>query len=318
MNFVDLILGLIMLFAVWAGYTNGFITATADLIKWIGSIAAGFYFYQYAAELLEKLMPENAAWNLPLAFLVTIILVRIILSLLLNAFIWEIPAHVHESRVNRLSGMLPGLINGLITATIIAVLLLAFPIWDGLSEQSRNSKLTQKLSYPAEWMQEKLSPVFNDAVDQTMTRLTVHPGSDETVKLPYTSKTSMVRPDLENEMLEMVNNERQKEGLKPLQPDPELQLVARNHSKDMLARGYFSHFTPERKDPFDRMKEAKVKYITAGENLALAQTLFIAHNGLMKSPGHRANILNAKYGRIGIGIQDAGIYGLMISQEFRN
>jgi uncharacterized protein YkwD len=66
------------------------------------------------------------------------------------------------------------------------------------------------------------------------------------------------------------------------------------------------------------MRSANVKFLTAGENLALGRTLKICHEGLMNSPGHRANILNPSFGRLGIGIMDGGIYGLMISQEFRN
>jgi uncharacterized protein YkwD len=86
----------------------------------------------------------------------------------------------------------------------------------------------------------------------------------------------------------------------------------------MFARGYFAHDTPEGRDPFERMREAKIRFETAGENLALAPTVQVAHRGLMNSPGHRANILNAQFGRVGIGIMDGGIRGLMISQEFRN
>jgi uncharacterized protein YkwD len=66
------------------------------------------------------------------------------------------------------------------------------------------------------------------------------------------------------------------------------------------------------------MRSANVRFITAGENLALAPTLQIAHTGLMNSPGHRANILRREFGRVGIGIMDGGMRGLMISQEFRN
>jgi uncharacterized protein YkwD len=86
----------------------------------------------------------------------------------------------------------------------------------------------------------------------------------------------------------------------------------------MFARGYFSHITPEGLSPFDRMKKLKVRFLAAGENLALGQTLNICHRGLMNSPGHRANILNRAFGRVGIGILDGGFYGLMITQNFRN
>jgi uncharacterized protein YkwD len=100
--------------------------------------------------------------------------------------------------------------------------------------------------------------------------------------------------------------------------DPELIPVARAHSADMFARGYFSHYTPEGEDPFERMKDADIRFRTAGENLALAPTLQLAHTGLMNSPGHRENILNPNFGRVGIGILSGGRRGIMVSQEFRN
>jgi uncharacterized protein YkwD len=119
-------------------------------------------------------------------------------------------------------------------------------------------------------------------------------------------------------MLELVNQERIAAGLRPLAPDPELREVARRHSADMFERGYFAHATPEGRDPFDRMREANVHFVTAGENLALAPTVQLAHTGLMNSPGHRANILHPEFGRVGIGIMEGGIRGLMVTQDFRD
>ena len=144
------------------------------------------------------------------------------------------------------------------------------------------------------------------------------PGSYAFYKLNFKVKQPSVRPDLETEMLGMINEEREKQGLKPLVADPELAEVARMHSKDMFRRGYFSHYTPERVSPFDRMKEFKISYIKAGENLSMAPTLGSSHRGLMKSPGHRENILKPVFGRVGIGIMDGGRYGLMVTQDFRN
>jgi len=119
-------------------------------------------------------------------------------------------------------------------------------------------------------------------------------------------------------MLELINRERAANNLEPLEADPEMTEVARLHSADMFARSYFSHNTPEGKTPFERMRDQDVRYRTAGENLALAPTLQIAHTGLMNSPGHRANILQPRFGRVGIGILDGGRRGLMVTQNFRN
>jgi len=317
MNWVDLVLLLVVLLAVWGGWQRGFILGTLDLVNWIGSILLGFLFYPYLASFLKSFFPSLGAWLLPLAFIITIILARLLIGIVTSRIAW-ISGRANETGVSRFLGIIPGFITGIIYATIIAALLLALPLWDGVTNTTRNSRIANKLSTKVEWINEKLSPVFDKAIHQTINNLTVHPASNESVKLPFKDDHPEVRADLETEMLQLVNQERVQRGLSALKADPELTEVARAHSRDMFARGYFAHFTPEGKSPFERMDQAHVQYITAGENLALAHSLSIAHNGLMNSPGHRANILNPAFGRVGIGILDGGFYGLMVSQEFRN
>ncbi len=318
MNLIDLFLIVVLFLALWAGWSKGFINGTIDLLIWIGSLLAGLVFYRVAGNLLEKTFPALGVWTMPLSFIVIIVLCRIFLSWIFNSFLRTTHPNTHRTFLNKSLGLLPGFVNGVVYATIIAALLLALPISDTLSATTRDSKIAGKLALQVEWVDELFSPIFGEAAKQTMNNMMVEPESDETVRLRYKVKNMRVREDLEKEMLILVNNERTKRGLAALQADPEMTKVARAHSRDMFSRSYFSHYTPEGKDPFDRMKAAGVSFITAGENLALGQTLAICHKGLMNSPGHRANILNKSFGRLGIGIMDGGIYGLMISQEFRN
>jgi len=235
-----------------------------------------------------------------------------------KALLGRVTKETHEGSFNRALGVLPGIANGLITAALVAAFMLAIPLNEGLRERARESGIANRLAVYAERLEAKLHPVFAEAVAETLNLLTVQPESHERVNLPYKVANSRPRPDLEAQMLILVNRERAAAGLKPLAPDPELTEVARGHSADMFARGYFAHDTPEGLDPFARMREAHVRYVTAGENLALAPTLQVAHSGLMNSPGHRANILHPQFGRLGIGIMDGGIRGLMVSQEFRD
>ncbi len=318
MNLIDLLLILVIVFSAFSGWHKGFILASMDLITWVGSLIGSFLFYPYLSILIVKIIPSLGVWIDPIAFFIALLIIHFLFGLLFNAMLTVTPVWAHGSFINKFLGIVPGFISGLITATIIALLLMAMPLWDGLSNQTKNSVIAGRLALPAEWLEEKLSPVFNEAIKKTIARLTIEPGSKETVKLPFTTTHVTVRENLEQRMLQMVNEERANAGLKPLQYDPELTEVARAHSRDMFARGYFSHYTPEGEDPFERMKKANIHFLSAGENLAMAQTLGIAHSGLMHSPGHRANILSPAFGRVGIGIIDGGIYGLMISQEFRN
>ncbi|HEY2725976.1 MAG TPA: CvpA family protein [Parafilimonas sp.] len=318
MNWIDFLLIAIILFSVWTGWHRGFIVGSLELLGWLGSVCIGFMFYPYAANVLQKYFPSLGVWTLPLSLLLVIIIARLILSLIINAILSATTARMHQSSLNHVAGMIPGFINGLIFSVLVAALLFSFPISNNISNTARNSQVANKFALQVEWFNEKISPVFDKAVNQSINKLTVEPESDEIVQLPFKTEHFKERPDLEAKMLVLINDERKKAGVEPLAADPELQKVALAHSADMFKRGYFAHITPEGKDPFDRMRDAHVKFYLAGENLALAQTLSIAHESLMNSPGHRANILRAGFGRVGIGILDGGVYGIMISQEFRN
>ena len=318
MNLVDVGLVIIILLSVWSGYQKGFVMGMLNLVAWLGSLLIGFFFYTQVAAFIEANVRSFGVWTRPLAFISTVLLARILFSIITGQILNLTREQTHRDGINKFLGIFPGFMNGLLNAIIIAALLMALPLYEGLSQTTRESKLANFFVGPAEWLESKIDPVFGDAVQRSLNRLMVRPQSDETVKLHYTVTNTKVREDLEARMLQMVNEERAKEGLEPLQADPEMAMVARKHSADMFARGYFAHVNLDGEDPFDRMRKEGVRFVTAGENLALAQTLKMAHNGLMNSPGHRANILHKSFGRLGIGVLDGGIYGLMITQNFRN
>jgi len=318
-NLIDLVLAVIVLLSAVNGWRRGFILGVLDLLGWALVLLAGLRFYQPLARWFGPHIDLwSEVWDRPLAFILIAILVIVVVQLLGRALLQRVTKDTHEGSFNRMLGVLPGIANGLITAALVSALLLAIPLHERLRESARESALANRLAVYAERLEAKLHPVFAEAVAETLNLLTVQPDSHERVNLPYKIANSRPRPDLEAQMLVLVNRERASAGLRPLAPDPELTEVARRHSADMFARGYFAHDTPEGLDPFARMREAHVRYLTAGENLALAPTLHVAHNGLMNSPGHRANILHSQFGRLGIGIMDGGIRGLMVSQEFRD
>jgi uncharacterized protein YkwD len=308
-----------VLLSVLNGWRRGFILGVLDLLGWVLVLIAGLRFYQPVARWLgAHVALWSEVWNRPIAFVAVAIVAGSLVQIVGYVLLRRVPKAVHERTFNQVLGVVPGLANGLITAALVAALLLAVPFGEGLRERARESPLVNHLAVYAERLEAALHPVFAEAVAETLNLLTIQPESHERVSLPYTVANPRPRPDLEARMLELVNQERVAAGLKPLAPDPELTEVARRHSADMFARGYFAHDTPEGRDPFDRMRAANVRFVTAGENLALAPTVQVAHRGLMNSPGHRANILYPQFGRVGIGILDGGIHGLMISQEFRN
>jgi len=115
----------------------------------------------------------------------------------------------------------------------------------------------------------------------------------------------------------LINAEREQRGLSALSLDPMLTETARAHSEEMCTADYFDHHspTPGLSSPMDRYLSAsrqlglpQPEYLLVGENIfycSISSDVYnvdYAHRALMASPGHRANILEARFAKIGVGV----------------
>ncbi|HBG1792286.1 TPA: sporulation protein [Clostridioides difficile] len=107
----------------------------------------------------------------------------------------------------------------------------------------------------------------------------------------------------QKEVVDLVNIERAKAGLNPLTLDSSISNVATKKSQDMIDNNYFSHNSPTYGSPFDMLKKFGISYKTAGENIAMVQkTPKEVVNAWMNSEGHRKNIMNPNFSKIGVGV----------------
>jgi len=129
--------------------------------------------------------------------------------------------------------------------------------------------------------------------------------SQPTETAPTASQVSA----FEQQVVDLTNQERAKQGLPALTLDTELSKVAKEKSLDMKKGGYFSHTSPNYGSPFDMMKEFGITYRSAGENIAMGQsTPEEVVNAWMNSEGHRKNILSSSFTHIGVGHVAEGNY----------
>ncbi|MBP3887437.1 MAG: hypothetical protein J6F30_07245 [Cellulosilyticum sp.] len=134
-------------------------------------------------------------------------------------------------------------------------------------------------------------------------------GSTEEKPEKPDSDNTNTQKSFEDQVLVLVNKERANYGLSPLTMDESLRNVARIKSTDMYTNKYFDHTSPTYGSPFEMLKTFGIKYSAAAENIAQGyQTPEAVVKGWMNSPGHRANILNGTYKKIGIGYEANGNY----------
>lgn len=306
----------LVIYGAYLGYFRGLISVLVDIAGLFLALVAAAGFYKPVAHFVSahfKIIPSFAE---AMGYLLLVALVEVVYILCSMHLLKRVPQKVSQSHPNKIAGAVANSARSIVLVMIGLVIFAALPLTSSQKQPITSAAIPQLLLSYSGGLQQAFNRQFGGAINDSINFFTVEPESDKTVQLGFSTTNVSVDPVDEAKMLELVNHERTSRGFEALTASPKAQAVARLHSQDMFARGYFSHITPEGVNPFQRMQKGEVKFAAAGENLALAPTLNLAHNGLMNSPGHKANILSPDYRTVGIGIIDGGPYGLMISQEF--
>lgn len=120
----------------------------------------------------------------------------------------------------------------------------------------------------------------------------------------------------ENELLNLINAEREKNNLSAFKIDESLQNVARLKAQDLVENNYFSHISPTYGTPFEMLRNNQISYKTASENIAGNPSISGALDSWLNSDSHKKNILSNDYNYTGLAVVDSIAYGKIIVQLF--
>jgi uncharacterized protein YkwD len=110
-------------------------------------------------------------------------------------------------------------------------------------------------------------------------------------------------------LLDLTNQARAEQGIPPLTWDPALAAAALAHAQRMVDYRALSHQFPDEPDLATRAGQAGAHFRTVAENIAMAGSIDDLQREWMKSPPHRANILNSGLNHVGIGmLQQSGYW----------
>ncbi len=298
------------------GTKKGFLINFIELIGFVLAFLSALKFYNLLAAflVLNFTLPRGIANAL--GFIIIGLVVESCYSTIVSSIYAKIPIKYIYSYLNKVLGPIPALLSGLLVIGFFLAVVVAAPVKPELKSAVLSSKFGAPLVVKIQELEQDLAKIFGQAISDTLSFITIAPQSYESVNLRFTQKEVSIDDKSEEQMLTLVNYERKKAGLAKLTSRIKLKDLAREYGKDMFANGYFSHINLEGLSPFDRLDKAGIKFLAAGENLAFAPNVEIAHQGLMESKGHRENILGADFTKVGIGVMDGGVYGKMFVQEF--
>ena len=136
-----------------------------------------------------------------------------------------------------------------------------------------------------------------------------------TTTITTTTTTAGYVSNYEEQVLTLVNAEREKEGKAPLAMDAKLREAAKVRAEEISREGHFSHTRPDGSLCISIYDEFNISYAFRGENIAMGYgTPAAVMEGWMKSEGHRENILKDVYSAIGIGCykKEGNIYWVQL------
>lgn len=315
-NYIDLIIFIILFYFIYEAFRVGFWVIVVDFLSFLISLTVSLWGYKYLSDLLRSNFSLSHSLSNAIGFLLIASLSEGLLGIFLWDLIKKLPFKFWKKKILKFFAIFPALGEGLILVSFILTLVLALPIYPKIKTDIVSSKVGGLLVRNTTNFESLVNEIFGGVIEDSLTYLTVRPQSSETIPLETASSNLSVDHSAEKKMFELVNEERGRLGLDSLSLNERLSLVARSHAKDMWERRYFSHYSPDGDDVGDRLEDEGVLFLLAGENLALAPTTQTAHIGLMNSQGHRENILEANFKKVGIGVIDNEIYGKMFVQVF--
>jgi uncharacterized protein YkwD len=317
-NWIDLVIIAIVVYFVIDGWEKGLMVQLANVFAFLGSLWLAVRYHAIVGGFFIQKFGLRESWTNVLGYVTVAFVSELVLDQLLLLLINRIPKKIADSKLNQVLGSVLSIVMAFIAISFFLLVVLAFPVRGTIKQDIKDSAMAPFLVTLSEKYGGQVTSSLHDIAQEATKFLTVEPGSGEQVNLglPKLSKDLPADPQGEQDMIALVNKERLAVGLPALRVDQSIIPVARAKSLDMFVNNYFSHTDLEGRTIADRMTTANVAFDVVGENLAYAPDTQTAHTGLMNSPGHRANILEPRFGRIGIGIIDGGIYGKMYTQVF--
>ncbi len=319
-NWIDWIIFFVILYHVIDGWDRGFVSLVCNTFAFLASLWIAIRFHAQVGGFLVHTFGVPIIWTDVLGYLVLAFPVEIVINSIFDWPLKKISKKIVGSFINRCFGSLFAVANGFLVLTFLLLVVLALPIRGTVKRDIKNSAVGSKLVLLSERYGGNVKSSLDSITQEALKFVTIKPKSSERLNLDIAPESNQLTVDeaSEQRMVELVNEERIKIGLSALKVEENLVSIARKHSRDMFERRYFSHYSPEGHDVGYRAREGGIEYTLVGENLAYAPDVEMAHTGFMNSEGHRKNILDAAWTRIGIGVIDGDVYGKMFTQVYAN
>lgn len=319
---IDFVLGAFLAGLLVRGWLRGFVREALDLAGLVVGVIVAFRLSAPLGDLLTDRFGIASEWARLGAGIVLFVAVGTAMAVLAH-YMGRVMSLPGLNLANRVGGAAVAAAWGVLLVLVGVSVIRAFDPPDTIATALDQSSVVTAIAAPGAVPQEAFEEVAGDEVLATLIALRESVGQrrvvledGETLPIPAAEPEELSdRPDDAADIYARINVARAGEGADPLAWSDGLAEVARAHATDMYVNGYVSHVSPATGNAADRVSAAGIRVLSVGENLALATSSRAVHQGLMESPGHRANIVRPEFDVVGVAAV-RGPSGLMVVQVF--
>jgi len=314
---IDFLLGALFVALIMRGWVKGFVREALDVLTLLLGAVVAFRFMGTVGGVIAAMagIPQEAARLVGgvVAFL-AISIGAAFVSGLIHRTMRRLPA---LTTLNRLAGAGLGALYALVVVTLALTLVSVFPTPVAMTERLEQSTIATTLTDPQGPMQRGVEAMAGDRVMQSVISLRRLVGertvaSSGVVALPPPQGQLHPSGDAARAVYASLNRERVSEGLDPLAWSDELAVLAVTRA----SAAYRSGDLTTGPGPVDEhLANVGILSSVEGETVALAATADGAHEALVGSVIHKAQMLESRYRRVGVGVV-SGPYGLVTVEVF--
>src|SRR3989344_4416729 len=214
-NWVDLaIIAIVLLFALEA-YGGVLVIEVLDFFSFLIALLLSFRYYNYIGELFQSQFNFPHGLSLVIGFMLTWFLAEAVLYFLARLILNKLPHFSFPGE--KIVSTIPGILKALIFLSLLLVLVATFPVQPKLKKDIQDSKLGPIILKNAYQLEKPVKEVFGGVTNDTLTFLTIKPKTNERVNLGFETKEYKVDSGTEEQMINLVNQERRSRGLKILE-----------------------------------------------------------------------------------------------------
>ena len=319
---LDFLLGLYLAGLLVRGWLRGLVKEALDLVGLVLGVIIAFRLSAPFGDFISDRFDVTPEWARIGAGIALFLIVGIGLSVL--AFwlgkVMKLPG---LNLSNRLLGDGFAVAWGITILLVLVSIVRALPLPAAVDKTLGESVVVEAIASPDTPTQQLFQTLAGDDVLDTLLALEPLVGNrrlvldeDDVAEIePADPDDLEVRSGEARDSFEFVNEARVDAGAEPLAWSDGLAAVALGHAREMYEEGYVSHVSPTTGTVGDRVRDAGIRLLVVGENLALAASARAVHDGFLDSEGHRENMLRPQFDRLGVAAV-RGPLGLMVVQVY--